>query len=290
MLHTDGRGATDRPVVAGPRLHPVGRGVGAVRPPAGRRSPGRWRWTPPATDGRRGASPTCWRRSRSASAERRPAPFGLLGYSMGGRFALHVALAHPDRGRAPGPGQRHRRASTTTAERAARRAADEALAAPGRARRRGGLRDVVAGAAAVRHPARPRRRPLDARLGGTAAGLASSLRLAGTGTQEPLWDRLRELDMPVLVVAGSRRRAYAARGRAAGGEHRRQRRLAVIAGAGHACHLERPDLVLGLGSAPFLAGVGPDESSRPPALERDSERQQGARTPAAGVRSRPARR
>ena len=33
-------------------------------------------------------------------------------------------------------------------------------------------------------------------------GLASSLRLAGTGTQEPLWDRLGELTMPVLVVSG----------------------------------------------------------------------------------------
>ena len=36
----------------------------------------------------------------------------------------------------------------------------------------------------------------------TVDGLASSLRLAGTGTQDPLWDRLDELTMPVLVVSG----------------------------------------------------------------------------------------
>ena len=35
-----------------------------------------------------------------------------------------------------------------------------------------------------------------------AAGLASSLRLCGTGSQVPLWGRLSELSMPVLVLAG----------------------------------------------------------------------------------------
>ena len=45
---------------------------------------------------------------------------------------------------------------------------------------------------------------LDDRRRNTVAGLASSLRLAGTGTQEPLWDRLGMLTMPVLVLAGER--------------------------------------------------------------------------------------
>ena len=45
---------------------------------------------------------------------------------------------------------------------------------------------------------------IDERRRNTAAGLASSLRLAGTGTQEPLWDRLGELTLPVLVVVGGR--------------------------------------------------------------------------------------
>ena len=47
----------------------------------------------------------------------------------------------------------------------------------------------------------------------TAAGLASSLRLAGTGTQTPLWDRLGELAMPVLVVTGGNDGKFTALGR-----------------------------------------------------------------------------
>ena len=69
----------------------------------------------------------------------------------------------------------------------------------------------------------------------------------GTGSQEPLWDRLGELGMPLLVMAGERdlrfveigRRLVAAVGDAA--------RLAVVPGAGHAAHLERPaELLLAL--------------------------------------------
>ncbi len=40
------------------------------------------------------------------------------------------------------------------------------------------------------------------RLRNTAAGLASSLRSTGTGTQTPLWDRLGEIEAPVLVLVG----------------------------------------------------------------------------------------
>ena len=54
---------------------------------------------------------------------------------------------------------------------------------------------------------------IEARLTNTAAGLASSLRLAGTGTQAPLWTRLGELAMPVLVVAGEHDAKFTAIGR-----------------------------------------------------------------------------
>ena len=43
-----------------------------------------------------------------------------------------------------------------------------------------------------------------------AGGLAASRRLAGTGAQEPLWYRLAELEMPVLLVAGERDEKFAA--------------------------------------------------------------------------------
>lgn len=165
-------------------------------------------------------------------------PAAWLGYSMGGRFALHVALARPE------VVERLVLVSATAgiddpAEREARRRSDEALAARVEAE---GLEPFVrwwltqplfaslaAGAA-----------ELDGRLDGTAAGLASSLRRAGTGSQEPLWDRLAELRMPVLVVAGeldAKYRQLAHRLAAGIGTNATE---AVIAGAGHACHLEAP--------------------------------------------------
>jgi 2-succinyl-6-hydroxy-2,4-cyclohexadiene-1-carboxylate synthase len=74
----------------------------------------------------------------------------------------------------------------------------------------------------------------------TAPGLASSLRLCGTGTQEPLWGRLGQLGCPVLALAGtddSRFSAYALR----------VARLAprgvasLVPGGGHAAHLAQPE-------------------------------------------------
>jgi pimeloyl-ACP methyl ester carboxylesterase len=93
---------------------------------------------------------------------------------------------------------------------------------------------------------------LDSRLGGTAAGLAASLRLAGTGTQEPLWPELARLEMPVLVVAGSEDDAYLGHGRRLAAGVGSNATLAVVPGAGHACHLERPEAFLEI-IRPFLA-------------------------------------
>jgi len=136
-------------------------------------------------------------------------PGDYLGYSMGARFCLHLALARPDLVR------RLVLVSGTAGiedagERAARRAADDALA-----RRLDPLdgtppEDSVA-TFVDRWVANPMfgkvpdaANGVDERKRNTPAGLASSLRLAGTGTQEPLWGRLGELDLPVLVVTGGR--------------------------------------------------------------------------------------
>jgi pimeloyl-ACP methyl ester carboxylesterase len=81
------------------------------------------------------------------------------------------------------------------------------------------------------------------RLANTPAGLASSLRLAGAGSQDSLWDRLGELTMPVLVVAGELDAPYAAAS-ARMGRLIIPSEVVVVPGAGHACHLERPDDVV----------------------------------------------
>ena len=73
----------------------------------------------------------------------------------------------------------------------------------------------------------------------SAPGLASSLRRAGTGTQEPLWDRLSELSMPVLLVTGSMDEKFS---RTAGrmaeciGDNARW----VLLSGGHTVHRESP--------------------------------------------------
>ncbi len=160
-----------------------------------------------------------------------------VGYSMGGRLCLHLALAAPqlvDRlvliGTTPG--------IEDDRERAARRAADDALADE--------IERVGVAAFVDRWLSQPLFAGLDrsdadiqARLTNTAAGLASSLRLAGTGTQTPLWTRLGELTMPVLIVTGEHDTKFAEIGRRMA-DSITDASLVVIEGAGHAVHLERP--------------------------------------------------
>ena len=171
-----------------------------------------------------------------------PATFALAGYSMGGRLALHVAVAHPRRvtrliliGASPG--------IADAGERAQRRAADEALAEEicdltiERFAQRWARTPVLAG----QPPAVQAAVHAD-RLRNTPAGLAAALRGLGTGALPPLWDRLGELAMPVDLIVGERDatfRATAERMAAAlpaGTLH-------VVPGAGHAVHLEAPAAV-----------------------------------------------
>jgi 2-succinyl-6-hydroxy-2,4-cyclohexadiene-1-carboxylate synthase len=80
------------------------------------------------------------------------------------------------------------------------------------------------------------------RLRSTPAGLAAALRGLGTGALPSLWDRLDELTLPVDLVVGERDAKFraTAEGMAAGLP---AARLHVVAGAGHAVHLEAPAAV-----------------------------------------------
>jgi 2-succinyl-6-hydroxy-2,4-cyclohexadiene-1-carboxylate synthase len=142
-----------------------------------------------------------------------PERFALCGYSLGGRVALHVALAAPERvarlvliGVNPG--------IEDEGERATRRRSDRALADDLERRpyeefierwRTQPLfaADPPAVGALAREDQR-RNRP-DA--------LAAVMRGLGTGTMQPLWDRLPELAMPVTVLAGERDGKFVALGR-----------------------------------------------------------------------------
>jgi 2-succinyl-6-hydroxy-2,4-cyclohexadiene-1-carboxylate synthase len=215
-----------------------------------------WRRTVAALGGRyRALAPDL--PGHGQAAERRPASFSacaayvralagercvLAGYSMGGRIALHTALAVPglvDRlvliGASPG--------LADPAEREARRRADEALAERIEAvgvvafAEDWGAQALFAGqderVAAAAHADRLRNTP---------HGLAAALRGLGTGVMTPLWDRLPQLAIPVTLVVGERDakfHAIAERMAAALPDAR----LEAVRDAGHAVQLERPDAV-----------------------------------------------
>jgi 2-succinyl-6-hydroxy-2,4-cyclohexadiene-1-carboxylate synthase len=160
-----------------------------------------------------------------------------LGYSMGGRYALRLALDRPDLVRAlvvvgASPG------IADPGEREARRAADERLAT--RIERVGVATFVDEW---LRSPLfatlPPDRACREERLRNTPAGLASSLRLAGTGAQEPLWERLGSLGASTLLIAGADDAKFAEIARAMAACIPSST-VAIVPDSGHSAHLEQP--------------------------------------------------
>ena len=173
---------------------------------------------------------------------RAPQRFTLAGYSMGGRIALHAALALGGRverllliGASPG--------IADPTERAARRADDEQLAREldrstiEEFARRWAQTPVLAG-----QPPAARAAAHADRLRSTPAGLARALRGLGTGALPSLWERLGELRMPVELLVGERDMKFREVAERMG-EGIARARVHVIPGAGHAVHLEAPGQV-----------------------------------------------
>lgn len=165
----------------------------------------------------------------------------VLGYSMGGRLALHLALEAPERVRAlvlvgatPGlaDAEARRRRVSEDAERARRLEADyPAFVADW---------ENLPLFATQRALAAETRERIDAiRRSHDPAALAAALRFLGTGSQDPLHERLSSLTMPILWVVGE----YDAKFRAIADAVRPllpQAQFTVLPYAGHAAHLERP--------------------------------------------------
>jgi 2-succinyl-6-hydroxy-2,4-cyclohexadiene-1-carboxylate synthase len=196
-------------------------------------------------------------RGHGAAADRRPVDlehvvadlseltsesFTLVGYSMGGRIALHASLALAPSvlrlvliGASPG--------IADCAERAQRRAADERLASD---IERSTVEEFAVAWARTPVLSGQPAAVADAvhvdRLRNTPAGLARALRGLGTGALPSLWARLGELAVPTTFIAGERDRKFSELARAMGAAMP-EADVVIVPDAGHAVHLEAPEAV-----------------------------------------------
>ena len=169
-------------------------------------------------------------------------PVALIGYSLGGRIALYAALARPDRfrrvvleGASPGiadPSERRARA-TLDDRRAETLLRDGIDAFVDRWYEMDLFQSVHA------HP-ETFERMKTARKSQDAAWMAKVIREFSPGRQPPLWDRLGELAMPMMLIAGELDAKYTSM------SQRMARRIPsvrveIVPGAGHNVHLERPE-------------------------------------------------
>ncbi len=167
----------------------------------------------------------------------------VLGYSMGGRVALQLALAAPDRlwalvleSTSPGiddDGEREDRVRSDAAL-ADEIEQDGILAFVDR------WEALPLWASQERLPAAVSIELRRQRLRNRPAGLANSLRGAGAGQDASVLSRLGELQIPALLIAGALDQKYVALARDM--THTLPRaRIYVVPDAGHATHLEQPE-------------------------------------------------
>jgi len=173
---------------------------------------------------------------------------GLVGYSMGGRLALYLAVRHPRRFSclalvSASPGLR------TLEERRQRQAQDDALSERFASMREGSpefeafLREWYGQPLFSTLSARPAL--LDGlvrrRLANHPPSLAVVLRSVGVASQPSLWDELPRIELPTLLITGAGDEKYR-RICSAMGALMPCATLESIVGCSHVAHIERPEV------------------------------------------------
>jgi 2-succinyl-6-hydroxy-2,4-cyclohexadiene-1-carboxylate synthase len=165
----------------------------------------------------------------------------LLGYSMGGRLALYMAVRFPERFQrivleSASPGLK------TKAERKARIAEDAALAM--RMLSQPMVEFLIEWytqplfSSMSTQPARLERL-IARRIDNDALGLSMSLKGMGAGAQPSLWNELANVESSLLLIAGEKDSKFCGVGREMV-KRSPKATLAVVADSGHNVHFERP--------------------------------------------------
>ena len=186
----------------------------------------------------------------------------LVGYSMGGRLALHVAAARPERILSLLTIGAH--AGLDEEAREGRRRGDEALAQ--RIENDGLEAFVNYWSSLPLFEGLERRGPSflaqvrAARIDNHVAGLAESLRGMGAGAMRPVWNELGRVKVPATFVAGQLDHSYAASARRLAASVQ-EGRVVIVQRAGHTVHQERPEAFSRLLLAHLLAASERSEAS-----------------------------
>ncbi|OLQ55702.1 2-succinyl-6-hydroxy-2,4-cyclohexadiene-1-carboxylate synthase [Bacillus licheniformis] len=167
----------------------------------------------------------------------------LIGYSMGGRLALSLAMIHPERvsglvleSSSPGlDSPEERKARREQDSRLSRRILEEGFKS---------FVDYWEGiplfASQLSMDPSKRKKVREERLNNNPIGLRGSLIGMGTGSQPSWWNKLSGINYPVLLIAGSLDQKFVAINESMA-KRIPAARLEIVEHTGHAVHVEEPD-------------------------------------------------
>lgn len=168
----------------------------------------------------------------------------LVGYSMGGRIALRLAVEYPELisrlvllSSSPGLENESDRVARVELDEERARSIEQDLDA---FLENWYNQDLFTGG---RSTIPWLRRTLSSRVKNDAQDLARSLREAGSGRQEPLWNRLPSFKMPITLLVGSLDEKYVDLAKRML-ERCTDGKLIEVNNAAHAIHLDQPEVVL----------------------------------------------